>query len=238
MVGVGVITTEEALAMGASGPILRSTGFPWDLRKGQPYLAYHEVDFDVIYTENGDCFDRYRIRLYEIGGVDQDRAPVCGEDARRRRPRPGQEGDAAPPRADRRVDGGADPSLQAVHRGLPRPRPARPTPQSSHLGGEIGCYLVSDGTGKPVRLHIRGPSFYNLQSMGPMVHDRLVADAVAVISSIDPIMGEVEPMTFTGRERGEGTRADRLLSRAPLGAAAAVAPRVEPGRLGLARRHA
>ena len=65
-VGVGIITTEQALALGASGPILRSTGFAWDLRKTQPYLAYDEVDFDVIYTENGDCFDRYRIRLFEI----------------------------------------------------------------------------------------------------------------------------------------------------------------------------
>ena len=82
MVGVGVITTEQALALGITGPILRSTGFAWDLRKAQPYLAYDEVDFDVIYTENGDCFDRYRIRLYEIARVDQDRAPVRGADAR------------------------------------------------------------------------------------------------------------------------------------------------------------
>ena len=66
MVGVGTITTEQALSLGVTGPILRSTGFAWDLRTAQPYLAYDEVDFEVIYTENGDCFDRYRIRLYEI----------------------------------------------------------------------------------------------------------------------------------------------------------------------------
>ena len=65
-VGVGVITTDEALALGATGPILRSTGFAWDLRRAQPYLAYDDVDFDVIYTPNGDVFDRYQIRLYEI----------------------------------------------------------------------------------------------------------------------------------------------------------------------------
>src|SRR5262249_9773563 len=64
-VGVGTITTEQALALGATGPILRSTGFAWDLRKAQPYLAYDDVDFDVIYTENGDVFDRYQIRLWE-----------------------------------------------------------------------------------------------------------------------------------------------------------------------------
>ena len=100
MVGVGAITTEQALALGATGPILRSTGFPWDLRKAQPYLAYDEVDFDVIYTENGDCFDRYRIRLYEIARVDQDRAPVRREDAAGRLPRAGPQGHAA---AARRV---------------------------------------------------------------------------------------------------------------------------------------
>ncbi len=65
-VGVGVITTEQALALGATGPILRSTGFPWDLRKSQPYLAYDDVDFDVVYTQNGDTYDRFLIRLYEI----------------------------------------------------------------------------------------------------------------------------------------------------------------------------
>ena len=65
-VGVGVITTEEALALNATGPILRSTGFAWDLRKAQPYLAYEDVEFDVVYTENGDCYDRFLIRLYEI----------------------------------------------------------------------------------------------------------------------------------------------------------------------------
>src|SRR5262249_34701210 len=65
-IGVGVITTAEALALGASGPILRSTGFPWDLRKAQPYLAYDDVEFDVIYTKNGDCYDRFLIRLHEI----------------------------------------------------------------------------------------------------------------------------------------------------------------------------
>jgi NADH-quinone oxidoreductase subunit D len=66
LVGVGTLTTEQALALSATGPILRSTGFPWDLRKAQPYLAYDEVDFDVVYTQNGDCYDRYMIRLDEI----------------------------------------------------------------------------------------------------------------------------------------------------------------------------
>ncbi len=120
-VGIGVITTEQALALGASGPILRSTGMPWDLRKAQPYLAYDDVDFDVIYTANGDTFDRYRIRLHEIAESLQDRAAMRRADARGRLPHPGPQGHAAAPRPDRRVDGGADPPLQDLHRGVQGP---------------------------------------------------------------------------------------------------------------------
>jgi len=117
LVGVGPITTEQALALGASGPILRSTGFPWDLRKAQPYLAYDEVDFDVVYTNNGDSYDRFLIRLYEILEsvkiVRQcvERMPAGDYRVQDRKVTP-------PPR--RRVDGSAHPPLQAVHRGFPR----------------------------------------------------------------------------------------------------------------------
>ena len=117
-VGIGVITTEECLALSITGPILRSTGFAWDLRKAQPYLAYDEVDFDVIYTENGDVFDRYRIRLYEILESVKIVRQCVEKMPARRLPRAGQEGHAAAAGAHRRVDGSADPPLQAVHRGL------------------------------------------------------------------------------------------------------------------------
>ena len=119
-VGVGVLTTEEALALGATGPILRSTGFAWDLRRAQPYLAYDDVDFDVIYTQNGDVFDRYQIRLYEILEsikiVKQcvERMPAGDYRVQDRKITP-------PPRAHRRVDGSAHPPLQAVHRGFQGP---------------------------------------------------------------------------------------------------------------------
>ncbi len=121
-VGVGLITTQEALALGATGPILRSTGFAWDLRKAQPYLAYDDVDFDVIYTD-----ERRRLRPLpdpplRDPRVDQDRAPVRRADARWRLPRAGPQGHAAAACAHRRVDGSADPPLQALHRGLPRAR--------------------------------------------------------------------------------------------------------------------
>jgi NADH-quinone oxidoreductase subunit D len=191
MVGVGVFTTEQALAMGASGPILRSTGMPWDLRKAQPYLAYDDVDFDVIYTANGDCFDRYRIRLYEILEsikiVKQcvDRMPPGDYRVQDRKVTP-------PPRA--RIDESMEALIhhfKLFTEGFKVPAGETYVAVESPRG-EIGCYLVADGTGKPARLHIRGPSFYNLQSAGPMAEGSMVADAVAIVSSVDPIMGEVD----------------------------------------------
>ena len=190
-VGVGVITTEEALALSATGPILRSTGFAWDLRRAQPYLAYDDVDFDVIYTQNGDVFDRYQIRLYEILEsvkiVRQcvERMPAGDYRVQDRKITP-------PPRA--RIDE----SMEAlIHHFKLFTEGFRVPPGETYVAiesprGEIGCYLVSDGTAKPYRLHIRGPSFYNLQAMDAMVPGGMFADAVAVVSSIDPIMGEVD----------------------------------------------
>jgi NADH-quinone oxidoreductase subunit D len=190
-VGIGLITREQALALGASGPILRSTGLPWDLRRAQPYLAYDEVDFDVVYTETGDVFDRYRIRLYEIGEslkiVRQclDRMPGGDYRAQDRKVTP-------PPRA--RIDE----SMEAlIHHFKIFTEGFKVPPGETYVAvecprGELGCYLVSDGSGRPYRMHIRGASFYNLQSTAVMIKDSLVADGIAIISSIDPIMGDVD----------------------------------------------
>jgi NADH-quinone oxidoreductase subunit D len=190
-VGVGVITTEEALALSATGPILRSTGFAWDLRRAQPYLAYEDIDFDVIYTQNGDVFDRYQIRLWEILEsikiVRQcvEMMPLGDYRTQDRKVTP-------PPRA--RIDE----SMEAlIHHFKLFTEGFRVPPGETYVAvesprGEIGCYLVADGTAKPVRMHIRGPSFYNLQSMDAMVPGGMFADAVAIVSSIDPIMGEVD----------------------------------------------
>jgi NADH-quinone oxidoreductase subunit D len=189
--GVGKITTEEALALGATGPILRSTGFAWDLRKAQPYLAYDDVEFDVVYTENGDCYDRFLIRLYEILEsvriVRQciERMPAGDYRVQDRKITP-------PPRA--RIDESMEALIhhfKLFTEGFKVPAGETYVAIESPRG-EIGCYLVSDGTGKPARLHIRGPSFYNLQSMEAMVPGTLIADAVAIISSVDPVMGEVD----------------------------------------------
>jgi NADH-quinone oxidoreductase subunit D len=190
-VGVGVITTDECLERSITGPILRSTGFAWDLRKTQPYLPYGEVDFDVVYTENGDVFDRYRLRLHEINESAKivrqcvEKMPAGDFRVQDKKVTP-------PPRA--RIDE----SMEAlIHHFKLFTEGFKVPPGETYVAiesprGEIGCYMVSDGSGKPVRMHIRGPSFYNLQAIEPMGTESLVADAVAIVSSIDPIMGEVD----------------------------------------------
>ena len=189
--GVGVITTEEALALGATGPILRSTGYAWDLRREQPYLAYDEVDFDVIVGSYGDCFDRYAIRLNEIREsiriVHQvlDKMPKGDYRVQDRKVTP-------PPR------GRIDESMEALIHHFKIFTEGFKVPEGEVYvavespRGELGCYLVSDGSSHPYRMHIRGPSFVNLQTLPHMMHGGLVADGVAIISSVDPIMGEVD----------------------------------------------
>ena len=189
--GIGVITTEEALALGATGPILRSTGYAWDLRRSMPYLAYDQVEFDIVVGTYGDTFDRYAIRLNEIREsmriVEQcielmPDGPYRTED---RKVTP-------PPRA--RIDESMEALIhhfKIFTEGFKVP-PGETYTAVESPRGELGCYLVSDGGPKPQRMHIRAPSFVNLQTLPHMMHGGLLADAIAVISSIDPIMGEVD----------------------------------------------
>ncbi|MBM46574.1 MAG: NADH-quinone oxidoreductase subunit D [Acidimicrobiaceae bacterium] len=189
--GIGVITTEEALALGATGPILRSTGLAWDLRRAMPYLAYDQVDFDIVVGTYGDTFDRYAIRLNEIREsmriVEQciemmPEGPYRTED---RKVTP-------PPRA--RIDESMEALIhhfKIFTEGFKVP-PGEVYTAVESPRGELGCYLISDGGPKPQRMHIRAPSFVNLQTLPHMIHGGLLADAIAVISSIDPIMGEVD----------------------------------------------
>jgi NADH-quinone oxidoreductase subunit D len=189
--GVGVITTEEAMALGATGPILRSTGYPWDLRREMPYLAYDEVEFDVVVGSYGDCFDRYAIRLNEIREsmriVTQivDKMPSGDYRVQDRKVTP-------PPRA--RIDESMEALIhhfKIFTEGFHVP-PGETYAAVESPRGELGCYIVSDGTSKPYRMHIRGPSFVNLQTLPHMMQGGLLADGVAIISSVDPIMGEVD----------------------------------------------
>ncbi len=189
--GVGVITPSEAVALGATGPLLRSTGVNWDLRRHQPYLFYEQVDFDVVVGTYGDCFDRYAIRLNEMRESIRilyqilDRMPPGDYRVQDKKVTP-------PPRA--RIDE----SMEALIHHFKLFTEGFKVPEGEVYvaiespRGEVGCYLVSDGSAKPYRLHIRGPSFVNLQSLPIMMRGGLVADAVAVISSVDPVMGEVD----------------------------------------------
>jgi NADH-quinone oxidoreductase subunit D len=189
--GVGVIGSDEAMALGATGPVLRSTGLAWDLRKEMPYLVYPELEFDVVVGVHGDVFDRYAIRLNEIREsiriVRQivDRMPMGDYKVQDRKITP-------PPRA--RIDE----SMEALIHHFKLFTEGMRVPEGEVYvavespRGELGCYLVSDGGPKPYRMHIRGPSFYNLQTLPHMMRGGFVADAVANISSADPIMGEVD----------------------------------------------
>jgi NADH-quinone oxidoreductase subunit D len=191
MVGVAPITAEEALALGVTGPILRSTGVPWDLRRSMPYLAYDQVDFDVIVGTYGDNFDRYSIRLNEIREsvriVRQCLEKMPAGDYRSQDPKV-----TPPPRA--RIDESMEALIhhfklftEGFHVPAGEVYSAIESPR-----GELGCYLVSDGGPKPYRLHVRAPSFVNLQAVPLLMRGGSVSDAITVISSIDPIMGEVD----------------------------------------------
>lgn len=189
--GVGTITAEDALALGATGPILRSTGYAWDLRRDMPYLKYDEVDFDVIVGTQGDCFDRYAVRLNEM----LESVKILRQIIEKM-----PEGDyriqdkkvTPPPRA--RIDE----SMEAlIHHFKLFTEGTKVPPGEAYTAvesprGELGCYIVSDGSGHPYRMHIRGPSFVNLQTLPHLMKDSLIADTVAIISSVDPIMGEVD----------------------------------------------
>jgi len=189
--GVGVITAQEAIALGATGPILRSTGVAWDLRRDMPYLHYDQLEFDVIVGQYGDAYDRYSIRFNEIRESMRivyqilDCMPSGDFRIQNKKVTP-------PPRA--RIDESMEALIHhfkiftegfkvpegEVYVAIESPR------------GEIGCYIVSDGSSNPYRMHVRAPSFVNIQTMPHMMRGGLVADAVAVISSVDPVLGEVD----------------------------------------------
>jgi len=189
--GVGILSQEEAIALSATGPILRSTGISWDLRKDMPYLAYDEVDFNVLVGTYGDSFDRYAIKLNEIREsikiINQivEKMPSGDYKTQDKKVTP-------PPRA--RIDESMEALIhhfKIFTEGFKVPEGEVYVAVESPRG-ELGCYIVSDGGPKPYRMHIRGPSLINLQTASHMMSNSLVADAVAIISSVDPILGEVD----------------------------------------------
>jgi NADH-quinone oxidoreductase subunit D len=189
--GVGPIDAATAIGLGLSGPLLRSTGVAWDLRRDQPYLAYDEVDFDVIVGTQGDCWDRYAIRFNEIRESVKiirqiaDRMPSGDYRTQDKKVTP-------PPR------GRIDESMEAlIHHFKLYTEGFRVPPGDAYVPvesprGESGCYIVSDGTSRPYRMHMRAASFANLQAMPPMMRGALVADAIAIVSTTDPVLGDVD----------------------------------------------
>ncbi|MFZ1063617.1 MAG: NADH-quinone oxidoreductase subunit D [Acidimicrobiales bacterium] len=191
MVGVAPITAEEALSLSVTGPVLRSTGVPWDLRRTMPYLAYDQVEFDVIVGTYGDNFDRYAIRLNEIREsiriVRQCVEMMPSGDYRSQDPKV-----TPPPRA--RIGESMEALIhhfklftEGFHVPVGEVYSAVESPR-----GEIGCYLVSDGSAKPYRLHVRGPSFVNLQAIPLLMRGGSVSDAITTVSTVDPVLGEVD----------------------------------------------
>lgn len=189
--GLGVITAEDAIAYGASGPVLRGSGIAYDLRKAAPYSSYDHFAFDIPVGSNGDVYDRYLVRLFEMREslriVDQAMANLPGGPVNTSNRKV-----ALPPRNEintsmeslihhfKLVTEGFRVPRGHVYQAIESPR------------GELGFYLVSDGTNRPYRCKVRGPSFSNLSALPHMVHDELIADVVAVIGSIDIVLGDVD----------------------------------------------
>ncbi|HUG31948.1 MAG TPA: NADH dehydrogenase (quinone) subunit D [Acidimicrobiia bacterium] len=189
--GVGVISAEEAIAYSITGPALRASGVDWDLRKVFPYSGIEKYEFDVPLGSNGDVYDRYRVRVEEITEslkiVEQvmDSMPKGDYRIDDRKITP-------PPRA--RIDESMEALIhhfKLFTEGFKVPHGETYVAVESPRG-ELGCYLVSDGQARPYRMHTRAPSFYNLQGLPIAMADSLVADTVATIASMDPVMGDVD----------------------------------------------
>jgi NADH-quinone oxidoreductase subunit D len=189
--GISPITAEQALQWGLSGPIARAAGVEWDLRKSNPYSAYERFEFDVPTGTHGDVYDRYIVRMEEMRqslriieqAIDNLPAGPFRSDNRKFVP---------PPRAE------LGRSMEAVIHHFKLWTEGFPAPAASVFvavespRGELGCFLEGDGGPKPYRVHFRTPSFAALQALPMMSRGFLVADLVAIISSLDPILGDVD----------------------------------------------
>jgi len=192
--GLGLLNAADALALGQSGPVLRASGVDWDLRKNQPYLAYDEVDFRVPVYYNGDVYDRYRVRMEEMRESTRivaqalDRLEdMAGEpwivDDRRF---------VLPPRHELHTSmESLIHHFKIVTEGYRVPEGEVYVPTESPRG-EFGCYVVSSGGPKPWRVKFRAPSFVALEATATCMSDALVADLIAIVGSLDSVMGEVD----------------------------------------------
>jgi NADH-quinone oxidoreductase subunit D len=192
-VGIGVVSPERAMALGFTGPMLRGSGVPWDLRKKQPYEVYDRVDFDVPVGVNGDCYDRYLVRVEEMR--QSNRIIRQCVDWLRRNPGPVMVGDhkVVPPTREQMKD---DMESLIHHFKLFTEGYCVPAGESYAAveapKGEFGIYLVSDGANKPYRLKCRAPGFPHLAALEEMVSGHMLADVVAVIGTADIVFGEID----------------------------------------------
>ncbi len=189
--GISPITVEEALRLGITGPMLRAAGLPLDMRKAQPYSGYEQYDFDIPVGSNGDVYDRYLVRIEEMRQslriIQQalDNLPPGPVRSQNRKFVP-------PPRSE------LGHSMEAVIHHFKLWTEGFRAPAGSVYvvtespRGMLGCYLVSDGSNKPHRVYWRAPSFANVQALPYLAKDHLIADLVAVISSLDPVLGDVD----------------------------------------------
>lgn len=192
-VGIGVVSPERALQLGFTGPMLRGSGIEWDLRKKQPYAVYDKVDFDIPVGVNGDCYDRYLVRMEEMRQANHI-IKQCVEWLRTN-PGPVMIDDykvAPPPRTKMKDD------MEALIHHFKLFTEGYCVPQGEvysaveHPKGEFGIYLVSDGANKPYRLKIRAPGFPHLSAMDEMAKGHMLADVVAIIGTMDIVFGEID----------------------------------------------
>jgi NADH-quinone oxidoreductase subunit D len=192
-VGIGVVGPERALALGFTGPMLRGSGVEWDLRKKQPYEVYDKVEFDIPVGKNGDCYDRYLVRIEEMR--QSNRIVRQCIDWLRKNPGPVMVDNhkvAPPARGEMKLN-----MEELIHHfklfteGMHVPEgecyAAVEAPK-----GEFGIYLVSDGANKPYRLKIRAPGFPHLAALDEMARGHMIADAVAIIGTQDIVFGEID----------------------------------------------
>jgi NADH-quinone oxidoreductase subunit D len=192
-VGIGVVPPERALALGFSGPMVRGSGIEWDLRKKQPYAVYDKVDFDIPVGRNGDCYDRYLVRVEEMR--QSNRIIRQCIDWLRASPGPVMTDNhkiAPPSRVEMKSN-----MEELIHHfklfteGIHVP-PGEVYAAVEHPKGEFGIYFVSDGANKPYRMKIRAPGFAHLAAMDELSKGHMIADVVAIIGTLDIVFGEVD----------------------------------------------